>query len=466
MAIYGTGTFVKNLWIRNPLGEWIPVPFGAGQDSYLRSINVWDGKKWWVPTWGWMEWRRKGSQGSNLPSLEVRRAANHSIQMFANVSSGTSVFKDSRVFPNGDPFNPFFNQWVRLMHMRPRPVADWRIVRIGPVYPLSPPNRVLDWNTGVRQDWRVFPGAMGCMRFAAVNTDAANAVPTPSLGGTAAYIWHGLGGGYFSGINFGSFSEHVEHVEARHDRYSTGDYTQVFECAMIDFEAIRARLISFYREQGLDYIGQYDPIELMDIRRVYVRAQVYAMGVSIVNDRPHEVDAAALKNTTLRVYAASGSPGTPVTGSVPRTFYQQTNEWETVTTRLPASYAPGGTIVYEANTGSLGPQQQVTDNEQSYWNQSNQNTPIYSYTSTRELNVQTFDFVIENPGHDNLALTATITSPPTVPSPSPDLDGHYPEPYVAHSSAWVTVRIQDIGIHWAYPGKDTPTNLHHWNAWG
>jgi hypothetical protein len=475
MGVYGSGTLVKNLWIRSPTDEWIAVPFGAGQDDVVRSVNIWDGEKWWIPTWAPSEHRRldTGPDYGQIPSLEVRDTDTVSI---GSLATGTSLFKDDRPYPWGDPFVPFFTKWTRLFHVRPRPNPEWRILHIGPAYPPFPPSRHVSWN-GSYADKTSFRGAMGISQWSGPYPQAQGLVHD-YYGYPKQTAWLGLAG-FFENRDYDE-RDYVDQVTAAVTKgssnsgfYQGGAPSYSYTTALIDFQAIRERLITNYREQGVDYCGVYDPIEVMNIRRIYIRGKVdvYAWSEADV-----PIDTDTMDDGIYTIWAASGSPGVAFSRDLP-TLITAPNypRWEAgVTVRRTAGYSPGGSIVWQ-NDGIY--QQHESQGPNLFIFPDGSGVPNTSYLGyNKSLTYsEVITIAIENPGNDNLTLTATLENPPPplMPMTAPIKQEHDDRPddeifAVSNAGATLSFRISDISIHYAVPtpGVDTPANLHRWDAWG
>jgi hypothetical protein len=433
MKLYGHGTDGKRLWFRTHDHRWIPVPYGAGQDETVRSINIWDGEKWMVPAWGW--WI------SNRAQLDPT-----SNQFWLDIPSdgfyvhAPNVHWEGYSAPNNHVFtyNPNYGQvgfanfvWGRgqdpnsgtlqLFHTEPRNDPNWRIVPLGhplPRYPVAQHYQNPYDPYGFSSDHgRCFwPGLSYATYHANTNQISSGQLPMSDAAWTT--------GGFLltAGTSQGRF-------DLPDDSFN-GSF-------VLDFAAIRKQLHDTFPEQGVYYQGQYTHIDQMSLKRVYIKGVISATvsieGGHIEHGQWVNVDAALISGTTFTIAA---NTNTPV--SAPNVITDPANLW------------PGEAhLRYPLNTDLSGPPiwQLTADGDDASLSQ------FGDFANWDHFVEQPFEF--EGPGENNIKIACAIGQVPTVGMGD-----------LRSVRTTMTFQIQRISLQYATVNHDVPNDLKRYDAIG
>ncbi len=420
--IVGTGKNGKRLWMRSPDNRWIEVPYGAGQDSAVRSVNIYDAakKKWMTPTWGWEVWNRIGIN-TFIPSLDVRAPGR-------SWKGGRTEHPADQLFPYYNPnyrhrlsniqFSTMRTDWLRLFYLKERNDPNWRFIPLIGNIPGRVPNQTLNF-AGISATQ---PYTLDAGNFWPVGNYHALALPYPEMTGQ---VTRGLSNEFAFLLAFGGVSYYDRTVPGQADSVDTRHATT----AMIDFKAIRQRLEDKYNEQDTFFTGQYLPISKMKLRRIVLDITCSAgMGVTGPN-APTTVPVVYV----LYVYRNAQGVAETVTSPV----------WEgSYSVRSPVPEPTGGTAIWSASTGTMT------------WTGG-----FYRYDHVRDVNIdqyngwveQSFQYVIEDPGEDNIAFDVKLEG---VPGPTSDRAG-----------GGCQVAATGISLQYAAEGHDLPIELRTKTDW-
>lgn len=422
-----TGKNGKRLWLRSDDGRWIPVPYGAGEDTNIRSLNVYDAatKTWMTPTWGWHVWNRAGIN-TPVDALDVRAPG----VTWLGGQSATSVLpfynpnylsKQTTV-----PFTTMHTNWLRLFHTQQRNDPDWRIVQVGTQQlPTHVPNTPVNYKTTYSSEYLYFWPAV------AVNVRNFNRDPD----GTVQEYTYFIAGGF--GVDNGNVLAAITYATVDDNTSSdSADPTNVETAGMIDLKAIRQRLADDYPQRGIDFVGQYNDISTMTLKRIYVHCRVEFTTIqSAPLDSLVSTDA-----STFKVFASTSNPGTE--NSLTDPYWQKT-----YTVRAPTDRTAEGSVIISKTGAELAEGTTVVP----YRNRSRN---FDGYLKTTSWSNQDFTLTIENPTTDGISFYGQITNAPVAGN---GLD-------TAVSSIYLYADC--ISLHYAVAGKDTPTSTHSWDAIG
>lgn len=427
--IKGNGTNGKRLWIRTPEGEWAPVPYGAGENDSIRSLNLWDGQKWVVPAWAWQLLKREpGLPAERREGLSVRAPGRNWNE------NGTHVYNPTYLYPKvNSQIRPEHTGYIRLFHTLPKNDPNWRIVSCLEQLPTKVPN-----TTTAMLDFRAeyygtpypdkfdtllfFPFAGICYEHLDDISPSGNGIAYGLLSGAGAY-----GGS-------GSLAEAQDlHSESKVDEFSTQVY-MTKQSLLIDLKAIRQRLEKDYAQRDMYFSGQYTPIQQMTLRRVVFLLAVQAQLLTEQDyNPPPPFDGAAT------VYVETSAPSTAGEDS-----HDPGLGWnlpESYRVRHPTSTAPSGDpLVTVPLQGG-----EMTQYATQVWGNSYRRRVVPDALYQR--------FTIENPGTDNLRLSCQITG------------GHQAGGDVTLASRSMRIYMIECALHYAVPGTDVPVVLRESSAY-
>lgn len=420
--LYGKGTNGKQLWIRTPDGRWAEVPYGAGQDPVIRSVNIWDNKrkKWLVPTWP--------QSGGTDPSAQANAADKDNLDVRA---PGVSWRGESTVtlLPAYNPnyinkvsqqtYKPFHPGWVRFFHCWPKRDPNWRILPFGMEFPERIPNvRINDAplsQSGRREMVYFWP--LGGVKY---RTDFTGGTPLVTIGGnTRSDI--GLPSNFATASHAGFNTAGFESAS----NYSRNSNT-------IDLQAIRERLDDDFPFQGVDYSNQYADIRLMKVKRIYVHGNIEITANAKI-DGAHRSNFAGLSWELHMRKGALLAPDPVATEDLGETRY----------------------VRYHDDVDGLG--DVIADYYYSDFLDEDYfvSEPVDNSENTRLINLfklfKGVTFTIEDPGEDNVTFWAKALNHISIAG--------YPQ--------WgtsITFAPTFITIHYAVDGKDTPASTHRWEA--
>lgn len=443
MAISGNGTNGKRLWYRTPDHRWIAVPYGAGQDDKVRSINIWDGQKWMVPAWGWwlanrallnpkaeQFWRSIPGDGFyvHAPGVEWQGYASddptdrtHAYNPnFGAVSFGDFVFGRWQNYAKGT---------LQLFNTEPRNDPNWRIVPLANhVLPVAP---VAQHYQDPYDPYGVYQPATGDYgRFFWPSVGVT--VYYPETFTTNVYAATSSPKGSDSVYNGSLVAQTFDNV-AYAQRLSSFNSSLI-----IDFQAIRQQLHDTFGEQGVYYQGQYTHIDHMVLKRVYIKARVSAqveIGGGRYNPLIHQfqIDTTPIDGITFTVTANTNTPTTDAT---------------LITD--PGLLWPGEKpLRYPENTQPEGPSIWTLTTSEEGISVSEYGTDAVWYHAE---DLPAFEF--EGPGEDNIGLACNITG---VPGTGGDLRSVTTNLYFT---------LQQITLQYAAVGHDVPDELKRYDAIG
>lgn len=420
--LFGDGVSGKRLWLRGADDAWIEIPYGAGQDSYTRSLNIYDAKlkTWMTPAWGWEVRHREAGYRRGYPQFIDAfnmRAVGRQWIGGADKYQSSSVYNPT--YPSPRTTQQFTGQqpgYVRLFYMQKRVDPTWRIVAAGTYgLPAVPPVQTVDLDFHSRFFW---PMAGVRTRY------VVNNIPQYDHGSD----------GYTITRNTGIFVRQQINITTN-TRTDPPWTLQV--SSTIDLRAIRARLVDTYRERGVFFVGQYDPIELMGVRRVIMQVRPF-IDVTINGTAPSQ---ALLDNMTFRIWADTN------TATEIGDFTNNQPGWngETRSIRFPASHQPSGSSIFTMKGSD------ITLTRYQMTGETNEHGPVYQRSAIYDGNNDAnFDpqYIFEGPGEDNISLYASVDNVPQLNT------------LVDSISIDLRYYISTVYIHYAEPGIDTPANTH------
>lgn len=303
-TLVGTGTTGLRLWVRSPADEWIVLPVGAGEDLYLRSLNVYDKERsrWMTPTPPYAQ--------DVANSLDVRAPG---------VTWTDTAFGEYNPNWNWQVDDYFFAvpaDYVRLSHMSPRVDPDWRVVNVGRsgTYPVTRPSMPVHGVSLLEPLGGVF----------ARGTTLGGPNPDVTVVSGDALVNTSIDGGALIATDSRTL-------------YGFNEGTLLHMAGMIDLRSITEQLATRWRESNYG-VGQYTPIDHMQIRRVELGLRVDMFLSHGGGDQyyastfPDLLDAFQQFRGTLHV--GTNSPGFVIP------------EWP-YTPQVPISEAPFGAVVYD-----------------------------------------------------------------------------------------------------------------------
>lgn len=429
--LHGDGKKGRRLWIRTEDNRWAPVPYGAGQDTNIKSVNIYNATlhKWMTPTWGQAERNRTHiEQNQQIPSLEVRAPGRTWTGFPAN---GGTFAPDNPNWISKETtttWTPLHTDWIRLFHLRPKTDPNWRIVPIGLALPDRIPNVAVNYNnTFINQEYRYFWPGVGYHQISeetrngqvTITDDHFDAVTNPLIG--AANLAQENSAAYSPSQTANNFQ-----YSRFHNRIA----------GTIDLQAIRERLARQFPQQGVDYIGQYTHIDDMTIRRVIIRGE-FSCNINMYGLAPSQAELDAI---TFTVFAKANEPLTYTT-------YEDTETHDSYQIGAPTDITATGRPVISKTGAEL---------DQEYYKDPYQRDPDAPPKYYRNAPYTTFYFehTIEEPGDNSISFYALTEN---IPIADGGLD------YV---TTYVNMIYDRISIHYAVDGKDTPDDMHTWDALG
>lgn len=393
----------RRLWVRSPNFEWIVLPVGAGEDNYLRSLNVYDGERerWMTP--------------APFNAIQVANAL--------DVRAPDTTWTDT---PYGD-FNPTWNwqvddhyttvpdDYVRLSYMRPRNDPTWRMANVGVTgtYPVTTPSlpvhgtALLDPLGGDVEE----------------NTEylESSTVTTPPSG--YALVQDGGLGAHIPGLSQSKTLDTPNNIGFR----TRG-------AGMVDLRSITEQLAARWLEN--DYgVGQYQPLTDMHIRRVEIGGTVTMV---LSHSAGADFDTATTPDLLdeFEAFRALMYVGVNNSGI-------EISEWA-YTPRYPQDATPYGTAVYEQQ--GLPGDIQIDEFSAKYrlWQH---HIGLVIESDDLDFGNINFSFAVDDviePG----ALSASMYHIPT--------DEFITAPYPAVVRVETDFRVEVIFIHYSVSGHDVP----------
>lgn len=437
MALKGSGKKGHRLWVRAPDKRWIEIPYGAGQDAKVRSINFYRDGQWMTPAWADRE--RKLIHGDDntpyhpgtlyadlIDAMDVRVPGVTWIGPYSTVgSSATTPYWNPNYLKdqvNARPYQQQYSGWTRLFHVTPRVDPTWRIVTLGRMIAAHVPNRTM--YMGVPNDQLYFWPSINLTGLTI--TDGIVTDTKYSFGGDlppSALASHFI---YANDPDFAGTNP------TNTDRNSISQ-----QVGVIDLAAIRDRLEKDYEHQSEDFTGQYHSMKNMLLRRVIVHAYV-TVNVTLTGTA-HDINLNDLGDLQFTVRARANVPTTSRT--------EQNASWQTSAT---VQYADDT----QSSTGrellTLGFDDLITN---AYYNSNNETTSVigYYYAATDD---DAINAVFEAPGENNIAFFAEVTGLPSL------------DDTIGFASANFNVLPVRIALHYADTNTDTPYNTQEWNVIG
>lgn len=415
MKIKGSGTNGKRLWLRSKDKRWIEVPYGANQDHNIRSVNIWDGYQWVVPSWGWYFWQRLGYNFFvNFPidSLDVRAPG---VKWPTNSIEYSHIFNPNYIAPeeNYPPFNVDNDDWLRLFHVEPRNDPNWLIVPIRVLLPNRVPNQCL--NLFDFHYYRAFWPAVGRTRGL-----FTNGVETASGGFDAMYGARPL---FFLVWSRKSNSNPAYHT-------GPGPFpadSEFRDAGCLDFKAIRQRLVDSFPGQNTFLIGQYKPISEMLLRRAFVKV-TFHIDLSIT---AYQDPTVYLENVAFRIWRQTNHSTV--------TIMHKDEDWgpDYREVQCPSAASPAGVLEYEIRGTDL-------DFDAGVVGQDEHGNDIYLLTVYQEL-PDAVVWTYTAPGEDNICFYPEIAGLPSVG-----------DPQVVGNSAEFQVTLERVVLNYSVAGHDVP----------
>lgn len=420
--IIGTGTHGKRLWIRTPAGQWAPVPYGAGENDSIRSLNVWNGSHWLTPLSGYQVVYR---QGDNRPSWNVYAPGVD----WNDLTAGKHTYNPNFIYPHTNiQFTPPVPNYVRLAYMATKNDPKWRIVSLVKPIPTKIPNQSINHYFAVNpadnpaasaqtlptDDLYFWPSTAS---GATASGGSSEPVPDPFNTAPAQASGRDMYGSLMSSIHRNYYNAQGTHGDGRPNYRWENQRVSL----LIDLKAIRQRLTNDYPQRDLFWSGQYEPITSMTVKRIVIYAGLQ-LNAYIGDDN---LTAQAFSGFTGELWCERGAATEDLEPS------NDPDGWKTpvsYVTRWPTDTQPTGTRIH---------QQAVTD------------IGLGPMSSSAGY-VGGITHTIDDPGDDNVKLTAHLPSPVSGSS-TYSSSIHY-IPYA-------------IGIHYAVDGADVPEAIRHLAYW-
>jgi hypothetical protein len=402
------------LHIRTPDHRWVEVPYGAGQDSKLRSVNVWNGDSWMCPTWGRLLWQDMFTDPGLLADLDslLYRPKNVVWTGWADHVNHVDTHVYNPTYRHHDPGSQQFTfsyepAWIRLFYLTPRTEPTYRIVPLNYPLPSRPPNRTLDYD--LESDARnTFSTMWPSFTYKAdLSGDGlpASAIDNPTADwGTAT---HDTNITTYQGVNLPELcrSVYIHQVGPVIDwdfplQTWTTDYRGSL-AGMIDLKTIRQRLEDVYPEQDVTYTGQKNNIGNQELQWVIVKFQIkvsLTYWVAAGEEQPGGTD---FDPVTFTLRSDLGIPTSTETQALQPIAGLYRSDYN-----YPLSTDPQGQTLWSVSAQSLNHRMVVENRDVGirpdtprYWNQ-------YAVSGTVELE-QMFQY----PGEVNIAFFAEIFNP-------------------------------------------------------
>jgi hypothetical protein len=446
MTTSGKGTNGKKLWFRTPDHRWIAVPYGAGQDSQVRSLNIFDGTNWQVPAWGWWLANKAGLD----PTSNQFNLAFPSDGFFVQAPGVSWLGRDQDAAnPLAHAFNPnygqiaysdflfgraanYLNTKVQLFNTEQRNDPNWRIVPIGgavdkqgaalPQYPVGnhyqnpyDPYHYTGFDYG-RSFWPA-------LSYASYKASTAQLSSGP-IQNSHPVTWTG--------------NVTVAAATNQGDYGSPDDSTS--GALVIDLQSIRKQLHDTFPEQGVYYQGQYTHIDKMFLKRVYLKAVITcSVGLTGGGQNPTTGQFAAVDTSPTNgiTFTVTANTNTPV--SSPNTVTDIYNFWPgEAQLRYPLDVSQSGPAIFTKVVNSA----EVNINQ-------------FGDAATWQYFGDLPAFEFEGPGEDNIKLACAVTGVPTIEAAGfSSLDTN------------ITVYLQRVALQYATANHDVPSDLKRYDALG
>lgn len=409
-GVVGTGAEGKRLWVRTPDNRWIPVPTGAGEDSTVRSVNVWNGTAWEAAT-----------DATPLNASAAIQSHLHSLDIYAPTTTWKpGIYNPNYVgtFPSNPPWTPAHLNWIRLFHTAPRVDPNWRIVQLYNRYP--PRSRSAGPQPG---NHMFFPRGASYFQDRHDEPNGTGGFYSVSSSATTPLSFRVLSG---SDLPYELWAETTAVLSdtAKPDDPQFGITTksggEQYRAGLLDLRAIRQRLIRDFPQRDPYFNRQFSPMQNMTLKRVILHGVLDISG-SASGSSPQIPPPAGY------VYANLNDPGVALQDSTGNEGWPSGPS----TVRRPTSTAAAGSILVASCTSY----DSITTLN------ANPNDP--STVTSAGLGGTEVNYTFENPGEDNIVFTAN-TPGMTV--------GFHSKIQSWHS----TFYILDMALHYATSGHDVP----------
>lgn len=459
MSLKGTGSGrAGKLRMRTKDKRWIPVPYGAGQDTNIRSVNIWNGTEWVCPTWGRLLWADIYTDLgllANLDSFLFRKPAGFN----------WTGWEDHVNAPNAHVNNPNYRthdtsaqqwtiaynaNWERLFYVKPRTDPTYRVVPLRYPLPSEPPNITLDLESA---DFyylfnSFYPAVIANTVYlddGQINTEFGtwSAAEFPYYEYATAYLGLPvLCQGYLIHTD-GPVSDNYLHTYQTERRINS--------VANIDLTMIRQRLQAHFSEQDVNYTGQKHNIQHQQLNRVLVNLRIrpditYWGELGKADPGGKDFDAVQF---SLRAKANIDTH----TGTVIVPVYDATGAYTTypVTVNIPDSTDPDGSVLWSGTAQPLTHSVLVpsyamgndAEGNPRRWTNFHVTTGDVQDSSTQ---IQ-FEHDFEAPGETSLCFYAEILNPVVW------------KPYLSEVTINFQVFVSFICLQYADLGKDVPDDL-------
>lgn len=445
MTVKGPGTGrASKLRIRTKDHRWIEIPYGAGQDTNLRSINIWDGTQWKCPTWGrllWDDFFTDPGLAADLDSFLVKL----STVDFTGYEDPAALNEHINN-PNYRHAQPGSNQWTldyanfqRLFYLAARSDPTYRIVPLQYPLPRRVPNVMLDYEEhGYGDIIDFYPAFTYNLQYyddSQLNSSFSN-YGAVDLGHDKIYQPYATQNIYV-------------HSPGPKRRDPTIAYTdrRVYQVGCIDMKGIRERIKAIYPTQDVTFTGQKHHIDDQILNRVIVKFKIspwfewYGEEGKITGNEFDPVQ------FNLRMDANINTFGLNITDPI---FNQSP-----LTINIPSDVEPAGVPIWSI-TGSQLTHITVGTHLQSgqtgygdvrYWN-------WYQVGALSDNQGAAFEYIhsFEMPGENSLAFYAEVVQPV-------QWDDRFSEINVIF-----VVKIDRICLQYADQNKDVPADLIRWDA--
>lgn len=439
MTVKGTGSGrAGKLRVRTQDKRWIEVPYGAGQDTNIRSINIWNGFQWVCPTWGRLLWPDMSTDPgllANLNSLLFRKPAGFSW-------TGWSDSTD----PNHHDNNPNYRthdtsaqqwtlaynaNWERLFYLTPRTDPTWRIVPLRYPLPRVVPNVTLDFDSSdsVRKFNSFYPSVISntlVLDDGQANPDLSAA--NGNLVDMTAYPFQQTQLCQAQYI-------HRDGPATDYNRTTWVNDRRTSQVASVDFRVIRNRLETIFPQQDVNFTGQKNNIAHQSLRRVM--AKLFIQPLLTYWGEVGRTDGKDFDQVQFAIRAAANIDTHPIT--MADNVYNRGS----FTINVPDSTDPQGRPIWIAAAQVLDRQMVVANFSTGaggvtrHWNK-------WQLTTADSIPL---DYDLEAPGENNLCFYPEILNPVA------------PASYLSEVTISLRIFVRWMNVQYSNDGYDVPDEL-------
>jgi hypothetical protein len=445
MTIKGDGVgSASKLRLRTPDHRWIEIPYGAGQDSEVRSINVWDGSAWKCPTWGRLLWPDMFTDPGLLAELDSMQIKMPIINVY-----WSGYFDPSLGGRNDHYFNPNFRyleggiqwtiayeaNWQRLFYLTVRSDPRYRIVPLHYPLPRAVPNITLHFEDMPYGDFQAFWPAV---TFVSERYDD----------GVQTQIENGVIDLNYADDSYPQLAAYSSNFIPGPAVINNGDQTSTLritnKVSSIDMKAIRQRISAVYPYQDVTFTGQKNNIDQQDLRRVIVKLKIGVLVWWFGEEIP-EVIGNDFDNVQFLLRSSGNIDTFPEV--VPEQVFTD-GQYPPVTVNIPSSTDPDGLSIWSATAAQFNhtivgthlQTGQVGYGTDRYWT-------WYQIYGTTDI-----EYSFEAPGENSIGFYAEINNPVG------------PHDYYSQVLMQFSVGIDRICLQYADTNVDIPADLIRWDA--